>query len=419
MFSKRLDELDATDIRRVVNEQRQEGPELEFKKSLPARKNGGLDPWITNQDSVGDYARNQIIEEVIAFANTYGGILIIGIDETVEKPPRAAEICALPKCADLAERLRLQCRDCIEPEIPQLQVTGVRTNDDDSGVVVFHVPRSRAGPHRHTITRECYSRHADRSEKMIMRDIQTLTLNLARGLEAIDQKLLARQAGGDKTFGALKGGSRRAYSIRTTAVPVDAIFIDRVHKNEALPLQFRKFVATSAGKPLTIELPTSFLEPRPILRGTRGHFDLSDRFHLFMEVYCDGLVEYFFVHKKLEGDTPYYIQPNYVIGTVVNTLCVTERFRRAAGAPSIEYAMELEIWNMGDSLNVSGYKRTGYEDFLGPLAVGRTTFPRYSVGHPDGFQELTELIERDFWHSVGHVCQDEEILQINYSDLLA
>ncbi len=92
----------------------------------------------------------------------------------------------LPRCADLAERLRLQCRDCIEPQVSLLEVGAVPIEDDGSGVIVIRVPKSRMAPHRHSATKECYIRRADRSEKMTMREIQDLTLQVERGLAAID-----------------------------------------------------------------------------------------------------------------------------------------------------------------------------------------------------------------------------------------
>ena len=58
---------------------------------------------------------------------------------------------------------------------------------------VFHVPRSRMAPHRHTANKECYVRRADRTEKMTMREIQELTLQVERGLAAIERRFEERR----------------------------------------------------------------------------------------------------------------------------------------------------------------------------------------------------------------------------------
>ena len=67
MFSKLLQELTVADVQGVVNSQLQEGGEVEFKETLPAK--GGQDRWIKEQQQIGDYARNELLAEVIAFAN--------------------------------------------------------------------------------------------------------------------------------------------------------------------------------------------------------------------------------------------------------------------------------------------------------------------------------------------------------------
>ena len=116
LFSKRPSELAPEDIQRVVSEKVAEGSEVEFKKGLSTR-DGRDHPWETGGE-VGDHARNKLLAEVVAFANTYGGWLLVGIDETVDKPPRAAIPVPIRACAELADRLRLMCRDCIDPRVP-------------------------------------------------------------------------------------------------------------------------------------------------------------------------------------------------------------------------------------------------------------------------------------------------------------
>src|SRR5437879_5293881 len=128
MFAKRLNELTGADIQEVVASEVQEGGEVEFKESLPAKS--GTDAWLKDQQHIGDKARNELLEEVIAVANAFGGTMILGIAESADKPARASTVVPLPKCVELADRLRLQCRDCIEPQIPMLEVVGVPTRED-------------------------------------------------------------------------------------------------------------------------------------------------------------------------------------------------------------------------------------------------------------------------------------------------
>lgn len=193
VFTKTLEEITPEDIAALVSERYPENEIAEFKGWLP-HKDGLTHPWYSGAAEIGDKARNEILAEVVAFANARGGHVLLGIMESNEHPRHALDIEPIPRCAELAERLKLQLRDCVEPQIPLVRVRGIPTKTDGSGVVVIRVPESRSAPHRLTPTRECYFRRADRSEKMTMRDIQDLSLRISRGLDEIDAKYKKRSS---------------------------------------------------------------------------------------------------------------------------------------------------------------------------------------------------------------------------------
>jgi hypothetical protein len=83
-----LNTITAPDIVQLCDDQAAEGTELELKQALPSRA-GRQDPWHTG-GAIGEYARNEIAEEIVAFANTLGGVVLIGIEETTDHPKRAA-----------------------------------------------------------------------------------------------------------------------------------------------------------------------------------------------------------------------------------------------------------------------------------------------------------------------------------------
>jgi Putative DNA-binding domain len=229
MFGKRPSELTSEDIDRLVSEHVQEGSQVELKMTLPAKKADDL--WVLGKGEVGDYARNELVAEVIAFANAYGGWLFLGVEETDDKPARASAVVPIRDCAELADRLRLMCRDCIEPKLPVLELAGVPMGSDGTGVVIFHVPRSRMAPHRHTVTKECYIRRADRTEKMTMREVQDLTLQVERGLTAIERQFQEQREQFVRRFAAHRGGNAHAFGLHATLLPLTPIYVDRVHGN--------------------------------------------------------------------------------------------------------------------------------------------------------------------------------------------
>ena len=400
MFGKRPSELSKTEIERLIQEAIQEDTGIELKETLPA-KGRDRDPWVSGGERIGDRARNEIIEEVIAFANAYGGSLVIGIAETKERPARASKIVPLPRCADLAERLRLQCRDCIEPQVPLLEVAGVPIKEDGSGVVVFGVPKSRMAPHRHTVTRECYIRRADRTEKMAMREIQDLTLQVERGLAAIEAKFEAQRRQFAEQVQAFVGNRKPAFGVRATLIPLVPLYIERVHNNDAVRPPLLTLSCRIDGEdPYDLFVPIYSAHWRPILRGTRT-IDDGDNLSLRREAFCDGLIEYVLLVRQKNAQPP-CIYPQWILGLVANAQCAAELFRRAADAPEVEYGLEFEIQVIGENLPVGKYGRDPLGDWLGPFPTGQALFPRYSVGSPDEFARTTALLERDFWNAAGH-----------------
>jgi hypothetical protein len=354
--------------------------------------------WIKGEGRIGEYARNHVVEEVIAFANAFGGTLIIGISETETKPHKAASIVPIPNCAELAERLRLQCRDCIEPQIQTLEIAGVATDTSGAGVVVIRVPRSRLAPHRHTVTKECYVRRADRCEKMSMREIQDMTLNVMRGLADVDAKFEKRH----QLFrNRMEASNRRAtfcFGLRATLIPLTLMHIERVFANVPVYPPIRSFHAT-LGTSASFEL--SFYSMgghwRPSLRSavnTDG--DGDSRFH--REVHCDGLIEYEFTQADKERELSLF--PESFMCVTSNALLAADKFRCEAGTPNVEYGMEIELF-VGAALPVTRYGRKTLYGPAATLTAADYVFPRYSVSDRKYFPELAALIERDFWHAGG------------------
>ena len=113
LLAKPPDQVTAKDIEALVVMQIQEGAQIEFKENLSTR-NGSPDAWMQGDNKIGDYARNTILKEAVAFANAYGGTLLLGIKESKANPPVASQITPLPRCGELAERLRKQFRDCVD-----------------------------------------------------------------------------------------------------------------------------------------------------------------------------------------------------------------------------------------------------------------------------------------------------------------
>jgi hypothetical protein len=400
-FRKRPGELTHEDIQRLCDEAYPEGSQLELKAALPTKK-GKPDPWAEGKNDVSEYARNELIAEVIAFANAHSGWLLLGVEETSDKPARAKSIAPLPMCADLAERLRLMCRDCIEPKIPIIDIEGVPTRHDASGVVAFHVPRSRMAPHRHTQTKECYVRRNDRTEKMNMREIQDLTLNIHRGLDAIDREFEKRRIDFRRVYDEVAHVGVNPFGFRVTAVPLVEIYIDKVYNTDVQSEVHTLSCAISGTSKFQIEPPYYRGMWEPVIRGSMARA-MNEHGLFTRSVYCNGVIEYVFaIRIRSEEDLGklYYLPLDWAMSIFGNALCSAEKFRRAAGVPDIEYGLEAQIINTED-LPIVRYGGRPILGRLGPLPANETLFPRYSVGPWEKFVLISQLFERDLLNAAG------------------
>lgn len=141
------------DINELITSRTPEGEQIEFKEGLSSTRQGH-EPWSDGKNKISDRARDKILEEVVAFANAHGGALLLGIGESTTKPSVAANISPVPQCVELADRLKMVFRDCVEPQLPQIEIFAVPTQGQ-SGVVLLRTIRSRLAPHRIKTTRVC------------------------------------------------------------------------------------------------------------------------------------------------------------------------------------------------------------------------------------------------------------------------
>lgn len=420
VLSKPADQIRISDIKSLIDSQVPESEQIEFKESLPARKNS-TDPWIEGKNTIGNQAKDKILEEVVAFANAYGGVCLLGIKESSTKSPVAAEISPIPRCAELAERLKLVFRDRVEPQLPQIEIIPIKT-DGENGVIICRVGQSRLAPHRVTKTFVCPIRRSDRCEKMSMREIQDLTLNISRGLERLERRLSERSERFQQEFERIEE-PEESFGIRATAIPVgDEIRFDRVFYQgriiQDLHEQWRSALQSKDGTRIYDSIDTEPTHWRPILRGTRAEY-FSEENHpqkvseqIYREIHCDGLIELghlsgTYTHQERQILS---LPPAYPLVLFANLIAQAHRVRNQAGVPMAEYAIEVEI-------NVRGVPailpRKNFPIPLGKLDPGTVAFPHYSLGDSNEGNDLLNLFCRDFWNSFGkNIDTNENELEI-------
>ena len=417
VLTKPADRIGPRDIQALIDESVPESAQIEFKESLPAGK-GKIDAWLNGGSRIGSHARDRILEEVVAFANAYGGAVVLGIAEDGAKPPAAAAVTPLPRYADLADRFRLVFRECVEPQLPTLDIVPVPTDSDNNGVIVFRTGRSRYGPHRVTPTRVCPIRRSDRCDPLSMREIQDMTLNLARGTERLERRLRERSRKLEEEFQRLKTPDD-AFGFRMTAVPVgDEIRFGSVFSGGNLieelrppDVEIRRGLNTRDSRLRTIRSVhrMHFHNWQPMLRAARvdesHNWDRVVERHAYAEIHADGLLEWGFVSNRLIPAPPtdeishkMNFDSETPVSTLAQLLIWADRVRQQASAPGAEYAVQPQFRVTADSVNVAG---NNDRLTVGTIKRNDTEFPLYPL---EAFGEIEKTVSRfegDFWNYFG------------------
>jgi hypothetical protein len=430
MLRRHIGDITPTDVQKLVDERRPEAFDLEFKATIPT-ENGEPDRWITQGDRVGRWGRDQILREVVAFANAQGGTLILGVDEN-DTPGRAAKLTPVSRCQELAERLAATMRDNIEPRLAFSECRGVPTSAAGSGVVIIRVPPSRQGPHWVASSREATIRRGAHSVSMTMTGIQNLTLKLSRDVDAIEDEFDRRAKMFSSRFAKDRGllqemyerrltGTNlnaRAIGLSVTALPLAPITIPRVITDLSLRLNpaVLKGIAKIDGHEINQPEFVQGAVWRPVLRGVRLDETTRDHVH-YREIAENGAIEFGWIYA-IHGDpnSPRGFPLDQVLWSVAFVLVWIELSRAKHGFPDLPFGLAINL-HCGDvnflpapSSRVFAYF---YRNFF-PMSV---TFPRYRVADRTEFRPLLGQISHDFFNAGG--SEFKASLEVAFEAVLA
>jgi hypothetical protein len=408
VFTKPIESVTAEDAAELHTQAWPEGYTVEFKRTLPHRK-GGDDGWISGASLIGDFARDEILAEVIAFANSQGGTLVLGIDETKDKPPRAAAISALPRVGELARRFEDAARSCIDPPLPRLQVRAIET-EPEKGVVIFRTGSSLSAPHRLTTTLESYARHGSSTLRMTMREIQDMTINVAHGMASVDATFAARREAFVQ-WGTQRSRASQFGAFRVTAIPLELLpDPGRLSDQPNLFPHPRNFSVVVQQQEVGVGLNVHSWNERPIVRGVARYAD-TDAGGFRQELHQSGVTDIWMgrLPRKIgsrPADDPgqLLLWHVHVTGAVLQAMFLADLFRRQVGVPEAEYALELEIKRFG--LTTAEFIYTGFLD--GNFGDDRylieepaLMFPRIPVSGRSEFSTIIDTVDVDVFDALG------------------
>ena len=418
ILSKPREQISISDIQELFHLEIPEGEQIEYKKGLSRKGNGDEDDWLSG-GKLGERAKRSLIKQVIALANTRGGIVILGVDQTQDKPPVAADVTPVPRCASLSDALTSIIMGRVEPLIPSFESFPIKT-DGEAGIVALRVGRSHQAPHRDTATLKSYVRRHDQCRELTMREIQDLTLNMSRGLERLNNRFEERGRLFQCEFDYLIDPND-AVGFRLTAIPIgDDVRFNSVYENRSIlqnlcPEKQRVYARLEEAQ--STELQTHFDRChflwRPSLRAARGDSDeyarywprnssgYAARYNIYTEIHCDGLIEIGLVaHRMTTGDAGLYIYPELPAVLFANLIAQTHKTRTQAGNPMADFAAQVTIVAKG-SLRPVNRIGVQYGEPLGEIRPGLIKFPHYSIGDTDDFLYTLNLFHRDFYNFLG------------------
>lgn len=153
-----IDAITADTITGLIAAGAQESVHLEFKRQ---------------SYGTGDDAKREFLKDVSAFANSLGGHLVIGMEET---GGRATEVRPMPAEVVDSEMLRLESvlRTGIDPALVGVRMR--RIDVEGGAVIVIQVPQSYNPPHRviQSGSNRFWRRHSSGAHEMSMEELRLL-----------------------------------------------------------------------------------------------------------------------------------------------------------------------------------------------------------------------------------------------------
>lgn len=407
ILSKPIATWTGTDLADLKSSGMAESQFLDFKQAPSAR--GG------HRTSEGDWnsedSRRELAKDVVAMANADGGILVLGAEESADKPPRIVDFSPFAKCHDVAKSLQQSLADIVDPFLVGLQCRGISIADD-LGVVVVSVPSSIDAPHAVKQGKSrlaSYVRRGDESRPMTMRDIQSMTFLSAQALNHLDETLSSRRTAFAEMDVADQGSHAIGY--RVTVMPIRAKFRvrDIYERQDLLRFPSQRHATEGDRKyhfGARFDGSRAF---RPTLRGAYAE-DVSGAGEACATVLEEGLVEVVFL-RAFPGERR--AMPSvWLLADAWNAVSVADKIRSDAGFAGADLVVEIEL--TGRRFGLYSTDRPTYVPLLPLVAVGdsgifqdellvrmNSNFPRYRLGTIDGMNELMNELVSDIYRAGG------------------
>lgn len=176
IFNKGFDFIEAADIRILIDIGYKEDQKVEYKREMY----GG------SPDN-----KKEMLKDISAFANAYGGILLIGIEEKGGIPRGVFHVSNAEVERD---RIEKSCMGNIEPRISGLKCKVIKMNTGED-IILVYITRSFRKPHiiNYKDLNQFWIRHNDKKMLMAIEEIRDACLQVESMLKKVDSLLEDRR----------------------------------------------------------------------------------------------------------------------------------------------------------------------------------------------------------------------------------
>jgi hypothetical protein len=410
LFLAPIEALKFADIIDLVTAGAEEGIRLEFKESLPTN-DGRPDRWMRDQSGIGRVARDDIAREVVAFANAYGGVIIVGIVETDDHPKRARQLTdpQIPRVADCADQLARALRSIIDPPLPMLEVRGIPSSGaNGDGAIIIRIGSSPSAPHGFGMPPATYVRHGSEAAPLSMRELQSMFFERRTRLERIESRrsdfsTIAKDLWSRRSNGRLRKPSGEtfaptfpAFLFRCSLVPADDFAIDNF-PDRFFSLKDRRAPKPEMGRAPAelIELPQFASQWLRRYRAVEHIGNAGDRRYWCASIEADGSISQISIVAAVTSGLQ-QIAPAWHARVILQGMVLAEWLRRWAARPDVEYTLDAEFINGG------AYIVTNADyDEQAVVAWPNASIGPYAIGRRSTFSDIFDVIERELWDVFG------------------
>lgn len=251
----------------------------------------------------------ELLKDITSFANSRGGMIIIGSKEPSEDVDLKDQIVGIENSKTLSEDMERVCANSIEPRIPGLVITYIKVLNEKE-LILIYIPPSIIKPHMvdYNKHRSFYIRHSESSVPMSVQEIRDSVLFSSN----IEKYALTKAQ--EEEYDIFEYYIKDEPSFVFQAVPFQPL--EKIIDIESQIVQNIIAGSTrSSGGNFPIN---SMIAPTPTIKGIMGSYSRTEK-KWYTEIHRNGIIQliYFIRPEHSQDQITYNLYDQYL--NLINT----------------------------------------------------------------------------------------------------